>query len=84
MTNRRVEVVEGVLVDQRRDALPRAVILPALLGDHHAVGLAHGVEDEVQVNRADRAQVEYLGLDAVLRQLLRRLLADMQHARERH
>jgi hypothetical protein len=37
-----------------------------LLDDQHAVGLAHGGEDRVLVERADGAQVDDLGVDVVL------------------
>jgi hypothetical protein len=41
-------------------------VRPALLDDHAPVGLAHRVEDRVEVERAQRARVDHLGLDLVL------------------
>jgi hypothetical protein len=56
--NRRVEPVEGLLLDQRREVGADAAVGPALLDDHGAVGLADRLEDRVEVERAQRARVE--------------------------
>src|SRR4051812_32296186 len=51
----RVEPVEGLLLDQRRQVGPYAAVRPALLHDHRAVGLLDRLEDRVQVERTERA-----------------------------
>ena len=43
-----------------------AIGRPALLGDQHAVRLAHRLGDGVHVQRPERAQVDHLDLDPVL------------------
>src|SRR5215207_3250742 len=73
--DRGVEMVEGLLLDQRGEVRADAAVRPALLDDHAAVGLAHRLEDRVEVERAQRARVDYLRLDLVLvGELLGRLL----------
>ena len=62
----RVEVVEGLLLHERGEVGADAAVRPALLDDHAAVGLAHRGEDRVEVERAQGARVDDLGLDAVL------------------
>ena len=64
--DRRVEVVERLLLDQCREVRADAAVRPALLDDHRAVRLPHGLEDRVEVERAQRARVDHLGLDLVL------------------
>src|SRR5215469_5236603 len=39
---------------------------PALLDDDAAVGLSHGMQNRVEVERAQGARVDYLGLHTVL------------------
>ena len=81
--DRRVEVVEGLLLDQRREVGADAAVRPALLDDHAAVRLADRVEDRVEVERAQRARVDHLGLDAVLvGERLRGLLGHVRHPQD--
>ena len=81
--HRRVEPVERLLHHQRRDLRADAGERPAFLDRDEPVGLLDRVDDGLGVERAQGAQVDHLGLDALLRQLLggRQRLAD--HERER-
>src|SRR6188768_980759 len=62
----RVEPVEGLLLDQRREVRAHAAVGPALLDDHDPVGLLDRLEDRVEVERPQRARVDHLGVDVVL------------------
>ncbi len=67
--------------DSRRRARPRGRLisaptpglLPALLDGDEAAGLHHRGDDRLGVERAQRAQVDHLGVDAELFELGRRL-----------
>ena len=59
-----------------------AGIGPALLDRYQPVGLLHGLDDRVDVERPDRAKVDDFGLDPLLRQFLRRLECDPHLARK--
>src|SRR5206468_7477094 len=50
--DRRVEPVESLLLDQRREVGAHAAVRPALLHDHRAVGLLNRLENRVEVERA--------------------------------
>ena len=69
-TDRRVEVVERLLLDLRRHLGAEAAEAHRLVGDDDPVGLAHRLDDRVDVERRQRAQVDHLGVDAVGGQLL--------------
>ena len=68
--HRRIEIVEGVLHDAGGDLGADAVLLPAFLHRDGAAGLLHRGDDGVGVHRAQRAQVDHLGLDAFLGQFV--------------
>ena len=72
-----VEVVEAVLVDQRRKLATRRREAPRLVDDDRAVRLLDALHDGRQVERTDRAEVDDLAVDAFLRQDLRRLEAEV-------
>ena len=56
---------------------------PALLDDHAAIGLLDGLEDGVEIQRAERPRVDHLGLGAVLvRERLCGALGDVDHPQE--
>src|ERR671915_2077241 len=52
-----VEPVERLLLNQRGEVGANAAVRPALLDDHGPVGLLDGLEDGVEVERAQRAGV---------------------------
>ena len=56
----RVEVLERLLADQRRDLGAHAARARRLVRDQHLAGLAHARQDRVAVERAERAQVDDL------------------------
>src|SRR4051794_22537584 len=62
----RVEPVEGLLLDQRREVRAHAAVRPALLDDHGPVRLLDRLEDRVQIERPQRAWVDHLGAEVVL------------------
>ena len=68
----RVEVVEGAVLDDGRDLRAEAHADDRLVGDDAAVGLAHGADDRVLVERQERARVDDLDGDALGLGLLRR------------
>src|SRR3954447_20013580 len=81
--DRGVEPVEGLLLDERGEVRADAAVRPALLDDHAAVGLADAGQDRVEVERAQRARVDDLGLDAVLgAERLGSLLRGDRHPRD--
>ena len=59
----RVEVVERLLHDPRADLGRDRAAAPALVDDDRAVRAAHRPDDRLVVERAQRAQVDHLGLD---------------------
>mmetsp|Transcript_7939 Transcript_7939/g.32156 ORF Transcript_7939/g.32156 Transcript_7939/m.32156 type:complete len:421 (+) Transcript_7939:335-1597(+) len=80
----RVEVVEGVLHDHGGNLRADASLGPALLDDDDAVGLADARGDGVPVQRAQGPEVDHLGLDTLLRELIRRVFAEADHLAEAH
>ena len=60
-----IQVVEGVLGKQRGDLRADAAEGLVLVNEDGAVSLGHGVEDGLFVERADGAQVNDLGFDAM-------------------
>src|SRR5215211_338403 len=64
--HRRVEVVERLLLDERRQVRPDAAVRPALLDDHRTIRLLDRLDDGVEVERPQRARIDHLGLDLVL------------------
>src|SRR5215813_2204802 len=79
----RVEVVERVLGDLGGDLGSHARESGARLHHHRAVSLAHRADDRVLVHRLQRARVDDLDRDAVLRELFRRLHGAVHHAHVR-
>ena len=75
-------MIEGVLVDDRGDLGADAALGPALFDDHHAVCLAHGGGEGAAVERAERAEVDDFGFDALLAELLGRFEAVADHLGE--
>ena len=49
---------------------PTPRLLPALFHRHRAAGLLHGCNDGLGIHRAQRAQIDHLGLDAFLGQFV--------------
>ena len=81
--DRRVEVVEGLFLDQRRDVCTHPAMRPALFDDDDAVGLANRVQDRVEVERAQGSRVDHLGLDVVLAgELLGGVLGHLRHLQD--
>ena len=68
----RVEMLEQLVADPRRQLGAEAARQLILVRDDHAVGLLHRGGDRVPVERHDRAQVDDHHADAVLLGLLRR------------
>src|SRR6056297_2160270 len=68
-----IERPEPALHDPRHDLGRERARAPALIHDHRAAGLAERGEDRGVIQWTQRAQVDHLGLDAVLRQFLGRL-----------
>ena len=64
--DRRLEVVEAVLLHQRRQLGAEAAGARRLVHDHAAAGLLHRGDDRVEVERPEAAQVDDLGVDAGL------------------
>ena len=64
--DRRVEMLEGVLGDERGDLGADPARSRRLVGDEHLAGLPGGREDRVGVERAERSQVEHLDVLAQL------------------
>ncbi len=78
--NRRVELVEGEALEAIGDLGADAAVRPALVGDHGAVGAGHALHERLFVERAERAHVDDLGLDALLGERGRGLERDVDHA----
>src|SRR6056297_1194178 len=68
--DRRVERPEGLFHDPRGDLRRNRPRAPALVDDDRAAGLFDRCHDRGVVEGPERAQVDHLGLDAVLRKLL--------------
>src|ERR1039458_9488035 len=58
--NRRIEIFERVLRDNRRDLAADAARQPVLMHDKHLAGLLRGFENRVAIERQQRAQIEDL------------------------
>src|SRR5436305_7595038 len=58
--DRSVEVLEGLLGDQRRHLRADSAGARGLVQDHHLARLAHRGEDRVHVERHQRAQIDHL------------------------
>ncbi len=68
--DRRVEPREGVLGDAGRDLAAEAAGALGLVHNQGAVGLAHRGDHGLLVERHQGAEIDYLGFDALDRQLL--------------
>ena len=68
--DRRVELVEDPLVDPVGDPGAEAAVRPVFLDDHGPVGLDDRVQERVEVERPDGAEVDHLGVDALGGELL--------------
>lgn len=79
--DRRVKVVERLLLDDRGDVGGNAATAHRFLHDDGAVGLGHRFEDRFLVERHQRARVDNLGLDAGLSEFVRRLQRARDHVR---
>src|SRR5215211_1206928 len=75
--HRAVEVLEGLLRDQRGDLGRNSARARRLLNEHHLAGLAHAGQHGVAVVRAERAEIEDLDRRAV--QVLGRLERGEHH-----
>ncbi len=64
--DRRFEVIEAVLLHQRRELGAEAAGARGLVHDDAAAGLRHRVDQRVEIQRPDAAQVDDLGVDAGL------------------
>src|SRR6185503_8979958 len=62
----RVQPVERLLLDQRREVRADASMRPTLLDDHGPVRLLDRLQDRVEVERPERARIDHLGADVVL------------------
>ena len=69
--DRRVEVVERLLLDLGGDLGAEPAEAHGLVDDDDPVGLAHRLDDGVGVERLQRARVDHLDVDAVAGQLSR-------------
>src|SRR5712691_379776 len=79
--DRGVQVVEAAFLHAGRDLSGDAVRRPAFLDDHAPAGAANGLDDRWPVDGADRAQVDDLGVDVLLLELLGRLVREDGHPR---
>src|ERR1700686_4600053 len=68
--DRGVEVVEAPLLDAGRDLSCDAVRRPTFFDHHAACGAIHRFDNRHPVDGADRSQVEDLGVDVLLLELL--------------
>src|SRR5450432_2752362 len=76
-----VELVEATPAHAIRDLGAHAVERPPFLDDEAAARLLDGLDDELLVERADRARVDDLDLDALGGELLGRAQRDLHHLR---
>src|SRR5262249_54573288 len=74
--DRSIELVEDFFLNAKADFGADSAKWAVLLCNHHSMSLAHGFENRWQIQRLDRTQIEHLGVDPILRQLLRR---DQRH-----
>src|SRR5207253_8821324 len=75
----RVQVIETTLLHARRDLRGHAIGRPAFLDDDAAARLAHRIDDGLPVDGSDRAQVDDLGVDVFLLELLGGLVGEHGH-----
>src|SRR5918992_3471053 len=66
-----IERVEGPILDDRRHLARHPEPPPLLLDSHGPVRLLYGLDDGVLVEGPQRAQVYYLGFEALLRECVR-------------
>src|SRR5438093_4249330 len=81
---RGVEVVEGLLGDDRRDLASVPTALDRLVHDEQTVRLADRGEHRVAIQWNEAADIDDLRLDAVGRELLGRLEREQDLARPGH
>src|SRR5690606_23808689 len=62
-----VEVVKAFFLNDRGDLRGDAAERLVLVDEHDAVRLADGIENRLLIERTDRADVDHLGADVVLR-----------------
>ena len=74
--DRRLEMIEAMLLHQRGEFRAEARGQRRLVDDHAAAGLLHRGDDRLEIERQQRAQVDDFGVDAGLG---RRRLGDMDH-----
>src|SRR5208283_687444 len=77
--DRRVEIIKGVFHDFCHDLGADSALRPALLDGDTAAGFLDRLDDRFAVHRADRAQINDFGVDALVFQIFRRLQG-MNHA----
>ena len=82
--DRRVEIVERLVHDARRDFGADARLLPAFLDHDAAAGLLHRGDHRLGVHRPQGAQVDHLGLDVLLGELFGGLERVAHADRPRH
>ena len=76
---RRVEFVEGQLVDRLGDLAADAAHRPGFVDHQQAVRLPDAGDDRLDVERHDRARIDDLGLDALRGERLRRFERALHH-----
>src|SRR6266851_7918297 len=79
--NGSVEVVEATLLHARRDLGSHAIGRPAFLDHDASAGPANRFDDRRPVDRADGAEVDDLGVDVLLFELLGGLVREHGHPR---
>src|SRR5690554_104468 len=82
--HRRVHIVEHFVLQPRSDLRPDVEHRQAFLDHDAAIRLLEALEHRLQIERAQPAQVNDLGLNAVLRQRLRRRGGPFQPLAEGH
>src|SRR5438445_984004 len=79
---RGVQVVEAALLHPGRNLRGHAIRRPAFLDDHAPAGAADGLDDRRPVDGADGAQVDDLGVNVLILELLGRLGRQYGHPRD--
>src|SRR6267143_1404186 len=82
--HRRVEIIEGIPLDDVDDLRPDPAVRPAFLHHDRPGGLLDRFENRRLIDGTQRPQVEHFGRHVVLRELLRRLQCDAQRLRMAH